>query len=494
MNEIEINKHSFDLAKNRLKKFSEKTEAELAIDKVRTDGGFLGLGDHKVTGYELNSRLESIQGHLIDINSTNNRTIKEFKEVYNALDTLDKDYIASIVASVKAIEKTSNDVRTQQGTLKQHNEKLASQQNELDSHQIELEKNVANITKIVTALKTFKEKLDSYKHLTDIDKIWTDWKIIRNEIQAVSDSITTLSKTTTNDIANANSKNKALVEKVNKDIFAIRKEADSFKNFFSDLSEKIEDTAKRLDEQIPNIHDVLEFVNQMGDITHLNDIDSMWVDVSDEKKSISSIKNELCNVNDGILQMQSYFEQLDAFVAVLKGYIHLQDIDSMWDDLFNIKSEIKEINKNIIDSETVIQEHQNDLERLNSASRKHQDELDKLSQNQNETKEYAEANRNSISELQAFRSEVDSIEHITDVDAMWEQGIEVKTDLVEANNNIVSLQERTTEIDKAMVDKTAEMQDKIASLMVKLKYAYYIAGGALGLAVVELIFALTGVI
>ena len=65
MNEIAIKRHSFDLAKNRLKEFSERREAELEIDKVQTDGGFLGLGDHKVTGYELNRRLETIQGHLL---------------------------------------------------------------------------------------------------------------------------------------------------------------------------------------------------------------------------------------------------------------------------------------------------------------------------------------------------------------------------------------------------------------------------------------------
>ena len=97
--------------------FSEKKEAEFAIDKVRTDGGFLGLGNHKVTGYELNDRIETIQNHLIDINTINNKTIKEFREIYNALDALDKDYMTSIVASVKAIEKTSNDVRTQQGAV-----------------------------------------------------------------------------------------------------------------------------------------------------------------------------------------------------------------------------------------------------------------------------------------------------------------------------------------------------------------------------------------
>lgn len=172
MNEIAIKRHSFDLAKNRLKEFSEKTEAELEIDKVRTNGRFLGFGDHKVTGDELNRRLETIQEHFIAVNTTNNKVIKEFREVYNTFDILDKDYITSIVANVKAIEKTSNDVRVQQGTLKQHNEKLANQQSKLDAHQAEIEKNLANISKIVTALKVFKEKLEGYKHLMEVDKIW----------------------------------------------------------------------------------------------------------------------------------------------------------------------------------------------------------------------------------------------------------------------------------------------------------------------------------
>lgn len=103
MNEIVVKRHSFDMAKNRLKEFSEKTEAELKIDKVETEGVFLGLGNHKVTGYELNERLETIQKHLIDANATNNKVIKVFREIYNALDALDKDYITSIVANVKAM-------------------------------------------------------------------------------------------------------------------------------------------------------------------------------------------------------------------------------------------------------------------------------------------------------------------------------------------------------------------------------------------------------
>ena len=494
MNEIQIKRHSFELAKTRLKEFSEKTEAEVAIDRVKTDGGFLGLGDHKVTGRELNTRLASIQEHLIDLNSTSNKTIKEFKEVYNALDALDKDYITSIVASVKAIEKTSNDVRTQQGTLGQHNEELLRQQNKLDYHQIELKKNVDNIKKIVKILNNFKEKLDSYKHLADIDKIWSDCEKIRSEIQVISNSITALSKKTTNDIANVNSKNKDLVELVNKDILTLQKEAASFQVFSYDLSEKIEETAKRLDEQIPTIQDVLEFVNQMSHITHLNDTDSMWEDVNDAKESINRIKKELHTVNDGILQMQSHFEQVDVFIAVLKEYTHLKDIDSMWDDLSNIKIEIKQIHKNIIDNEEVIQKHQSDLERLNFESVEDKRKIDTLSQNQIETKEYTKTNRELIIELQEFRGEVDSIEHLVDVDTMWEQGNVLKTDLADTNNSVISLRQKTVEIDNEIIDKTEKIQCSLAVLERKLKYAYFVAGGALGLAVVQLLLALTGVI
>lgn len=494
MNELDIKRHSFDLAKNRLREFSEKTDAELAIDRVKTGGFFLGLGDHKVTGNELNNRLQSIQGHLIDINSTNNKTIKEFREIYNALDALDKDYITSIVANVKAIEKTSNDVRKQQEALKQHNYKLATQQNKLDSHQVEIDKNIDNMKKIVVTLKAFKEKLDGYEHLTDIDKIWSDCKTIRNDIQVVFDSITTLSKKTTNDIATVNSKNKDFLEKVNKEILALQKETKTYVEFFSDLSEKIDSTAKRLDKQITIIEKNSDFVSQVNSIIHLNDVDSIWEDVTNVKESISNIDNELQTAYDIINLMQKHFDQLDEFIAAIDSYSHLKDIDSMWEDLSTLKKEVADMIKAIDDNNKVVQEHQSDLKRLNSVNKKYQDELDKLSQNQKETKEYAKANRNSIAELQVFRSEVGSIEHIADVDSMWEQGNYLKTDLAEANSHIVSLQKKTNEIDKVIADKTAEMQDKVILLETKLKYAYYIAGGALGLAVVELMLALIGVL
>lgn len=262
MNEIEIQRHSFELAKNRLKKFSEKKDTELKIENVKTNGGFLGLGNHKVTGYELNSRLEAIQEHFISVYTTNNNVIKEFREVYNALDALDKDYITSIIANVKAIEKTSNDVRKQQNILKQHNKKLEEQQQKLDMQQAEIEKNVENISTIVNILKGFKESLEEYKHLTDIDKIW-------NEVKENTEKFNELAQT-----------DERMRESINSNEF--------------------------------DISVLKEYKEKLSDISHLDDVDIIWKDVDEHKSQLIECKKRDEDIVDTI---QKNKEEVDENIA-----------------------------------------------------------------------------------------------------------------------------------------------------------------------------------
>jgi len=261
VNEIEIKRHSFDLAKKRLKEFSEKNEAKLKLEKVEEDWGF--FFDHKVAGAELNERLEIIQGHLITINTTNNKVIKEFGEVYNALDELDKEYLTSIVANVKAIEKTSNDVRVQQGVLKQHNEKLANQQDKLNANQAEIEKTVANVSKIVTVLKGFKEKLEVYEHLTDIDKIWDDWNTI----------ITVLNSY------------KLRIQKV-------EQEGKSHTDQLDELVKADDKIRECIDFNMRDINYLKKYKETLGGISHLEDIDSIWKDVEGHTAQLTEIEKK----------------------------------------------------------------------------------------------------------------------------------------------------------------------------------------------------------
>lgn len=304
MSEIVVNKHSFEEAKNRIKEFSEIKEAELAINEVKKDGSFLGLGDHKVTGREFNDRMETIQNHLIDINKTNNKTIKEFREIYNALETLDKDYISRIVASIKAIEKTSNDVRVQQGILSQHNKKIQTQQNKLDAHQGDIENIVENLKKTVTVLKSFKEKLDGFKHLTDIDKIWSDCNTIHNEIKVVSDSIEKMSKKLSNDISIANGRNKEMVDKTNENIILVNKDTKSIKDTLSKLTSKINQTTGVLEKQIPIIKDTSFFINHIRDIKHLDEVDYMWEQGKSLQEDFSRANDDIVSLTQKVIETE----------------------------------------------------------------------------------------------------------------------------------------------------------------------------------------------
>ena len=439
MNDLEIKRHSFELAKNRLKEFSEKTESELAIDKVQTDGGFLGLGDHKVTGYELNRRLETIHGHFIAVNATNNKVIKEFREVYNALDVLDKDYITSIVANVKAIEKTSNDVRTQQETLKQHNKKLANQQNKLDAHQTEIEKNVANISKIVTALKVFKEKLESYSHLTDIDKIWNDCQKWHREISELSSSLS-------NALAIGEENTKAISEI--KQVLVI---AD---NKFTQLFDA-------LNKQRSKIETLVAMANELETITHLRDIDAMWDSLIQAYSGLDKLRNELDSTNSIIIKHQQELEDILNFIEQLSKYEHLKDVDCMWN---------------------TVEEHGEKLVALTEKS----DNTD------NSVKE----NQTAIDELKEYRQELSMITHLKDVDNLWNisenqsKQIEGLQHQVEEANNLIKYNKELG--DQSLVAEKEKTDVILQKLNKKIQYAYWIAGGSVALALIELLVILLG--
>lgn len=118
--ELVIKTHNFEDAKRRLKEVSEKKIEGFKINIVGTKDKFLFLeGDHKVTGDEFNSRIIAIQQHLINLHTKTYENNKEFGEVYNALEALDKDYIAVILTSINAIEEVSKHMREEIDTIKE---------------------------------------------------------------------------------------------------------------------------------------------------------------------------------------------------------------------------------------------------------------------------------------------------------------------------------------------------------------------------------------
>ncbi|MGN7761286.1 hypothetical protein [Paenibacillus sp. 22594] len=312
MNELVIKTHDFELAKRGLKEFSKKKTEELEIDTVRTDGGFLGFGDHKVTGYELNSRLSTIQQHLIDLNTTNNRTIKEFGQVYSALEALDKDYIQAILISIKAAEKTSERIQ---------------------STQVQIKKIVDDQKKTLEVLKKFKQKLDGNIHLEDIDKIWIECKDRYNEITALSNSISSATA-----ISKANAQT-----------------MEDLKTVLKATEKKLNDLSRQANQQIVELEAVIAFTSELEKIVHLQDIDEMWDSLSSAHNSLTNISNDLSSFKNTVSKQQSDMETFLSFIENLSSYEHLNDVDDIWDSSELHSSQLAELEKQSNEIKRIVQ-------------------------------------------------------------------------------------------------------------------------------------------
>lgn len=474
MNELVIKNHDFELAKRGLKEFSQKKADELEIDTVRTDGGFLGLGDHKVTGYELNSRLSTIQQHLIDLNTTNNRTIKEFGQVYSALEALDKDYIQAILISIKATEKTSERIQATQEQIK---------------------KIVDDQKKTLEVLKKFKQKMDRYAHIVDIDKIWSDCQKWHNEITTLSNSISSVTA-----ISKANAQ-----------------KAEDLKTVLKATEKKLNDLSKQLNQQIVKLEAIIAFTSELEKIVHLQDIDEMWDSLSNAHNSLTNISNELSSFKDTAFKQQSDIETLLSFMENLSSCEHLKDVDDIWSKSEEhhlrlaslvktsegIQSDVSSNAKNIEE----LQKHKNhlgqikhldDVDSIWETTEAHSVRLEELKQQDENTLELVQANKISIDELTEYKSKLCSITHLNDVDDIWNSS-EVHSsqlsELEKQSDETKSIVQTNKENTDAAITSVVEKNDTAVQMLTKkIKYAYLLAGGSLGLAIIELIVILLKVI
>lgn len=174
--EYNIEKTNFEKKKNQLKTFADQTPASPELDKFSTDGnlsdfltgGLFGLMEHKVTGEELNNLVTELQACLAECNERDRTLIKEFGQVYETFEALDKDYIQGILIGVKSAEKASAEAKTAQKDI---NDTIKALQ----------------IT--INKLKEFKDEIKRYSHLKDIDDMWDDIFQLDKDLNDLSEKV-----------------------------------------------------------------------------------------------------------------------------------------------------------------------------------------------------------------------------------------------------------------------------------------------------------------
>lgn len=433
MGELVIKNHDFEKAKKEIKQFSEQTTTDLDLKKVddsKDVGEFLGdwffgrgIGlDHKVTGEELNDLTTQIQTHLHSINNTQIKLIKEFGQVYGALEALDKDYIQAILVNQLSIEKTSEGIKNTQEQIKTV---------------------VDNQVKTLERLNKFKQKLDGYSHLSDIDEIWTDCQRWHKEINALSKSIEGATESSKESI----------------------KKTDEVKIALTVAEKKIEDLAKQTSELIEKLEEIIVFTNALEQVTHLKDVDEMWESLSSAHNSIRNIGGEFELIQNAVSKNQEDIKILLEFMEKLSGLAHLMDADDIWKQT---------------------EEHQLCIKELVKKEKTHTDKLDELVQADQRILERMNSSDSDINRLKAY------------TDSIWEdveRHTSQLTDIEKQNEGLVAtIQKNNEEVNIKIADAIQETNNAVESLTKRIRYAYLIAGGAAGLAIIELVLLLVKVI
>ena len=174
-----IQKTDFEKQKKKLKAFSEQPATSTELEKFSTggqwsdflSGGLIGgLCGHKVTGEEINDLVTKLQSCFAEINERDRKVIKEFGQVYETFEALDKGYIQGILIGVKSAEKASQEAKDAQKDI---NDTIKALQ----------------IT--INKLKEFKSEINQYAHLKDIDDIWCDMQRFEIELEIISAELNT---------------------------------------------------------------------------------------------------------------------------------------------------------------------------------------------------------------------------------------------------------------------------------------------------------------
>ena len=287
---MDIEKHNFELAKQKIKSFAEKLPANPRLNRVSEDAGPFGWFDHDVSGKELNELTSQIQDCLVSNNKNIRKTIQEFKVIYETLEYLDKDYLAGIVASVKTAEAASE-------VAKKNTEKLDV------AHQ-DIKKNLDGLKKLVGKLKDFKQKSEK------------DFNTFLNLADAIKKNVSAQN----NDIDNICIRVKDLNDSLNK-----------IDKSLSEVRLEIKNSLNVIEKRFIQCNG---FVEKLRKQKHLHEIDLLWQSNQDLLSKVIDFNKDFLlfqkQNTESLSDINQEMNALSEFKGTLKTQVHLADVDELW--------------------------------------------------------------------------------------------------------------------------------------------------------------------
>ena len=158
------------------------------------------------------------------------------------------------------------------------------------------------------------------------------------------------------------------------------------------------------------------------------------------------------------MNSRNLITELETFRAQVSALNHLMQVDEIWKQA---------------------EDHQVRICRAEQEGKSHTDKLNELVQSGDIMRENIDLNAHEINSLKEYQNKLSSISHLDDIDSIWK-------DVEEHTSLLIENEKR----EKELAVTLQETNSTIESLTKKIKYAYWIAGGATGLAIIELLVLL----
>lgn len=468
-----IASHDFDEQKRLIKDFSEKAEKEISLEQVKESkgagewvGNFLfggGLGfKHRVTGEELNTTIITIQDCLKSLNQTQIQTIKEFRHIYCALEALDRDYIKDILFTVDEIKRTSEALSVEQQRINHLVEDSSKKNQKLEEQQNRIDENTRNNNKTLAVLKEFKKKLDSYSHLKDIDKIWHDCQEVSKEIDVFVDSF-------------------------HRQINQVSETSDAAQKAVKEINKELHELSRMCSWQEAEIRKAAGFIEKLNNIDHLGDVDDMWTELTDIHESIQKIAPRIITLENKYEEQERRLGKLQAFIEGLSTLEHLGDVDALWESSNSMRDDITRLFTKVESYTTELDRLYQEVNENTSIMKSHIIELANIRQETQRLDDLTRENKVTIQELDSYRVSLSEKAHLNDIDDTW---VAVQNQSEQLQNLREQNQTIQKDFEQALAKAAENTNTTIQNLAQKLKYAYILAGSAIGLAIIELMMLL----
>lgn len=262
-----IKTHNFENSKNQIKRFADERFSIPEFETYEESYGLFGMGTTHVTCEEMNKFIDKNASCLMGICERDKEISRQFMNVYNTFEYLDKDYIREIIRAVedarkaakeadkasrqaKEVAKKADEASRQAKEVSRAADEASREAKNASRAAGEVSRNAEYIAKAVGNISEENRQAIN-KVNDDIGKIWSYCDTMCDGIEVVSDRIDKLEKYQ-NEMDFIQEQEKLLQEDFqgNKDITSLIQKVIDTEKEFSEYKSQTESIFSKLERKI----------------------------------------------------------------------------------------------------------------------------------------------------------------------------------------------------------------------------------------------------